>query len=291
MAVWEIDAVTARHITRARLAGLAAVILALASPPAVSGQLEQPEEASAARAREVWETAIAAKGGRERLHAIRNMVVSSIHRYRRHFLPRRVITESLYVLPHKSWGYDDQRPEVFGITIWWADLDRMLECIEPSDKHAPTQIQSRQGKESAYDLVQAEYLMETNWFRPKPLRSYPTKMGRRKVIVVETVSGPGRFAYTLDPRTHLPLKMAWRYENWRDGGRLYGADYNFYDYAPVAGIQMPHRIGYTHRAGEYVRGEYRTHEKYQFNVKYDPTIFERVPRIEDGPQGWKPKAP
>jgi len=73
----------------------------------------------------VWERPIAAKGGRERLHSVRNVVISSHGEYAsRLFKKNRVRREELLVLPNKYWFSDDYRPDVFGLTVSMYNYDR-----------------------------------------------------------------------------------------------------------------------------------------------------------------------
>ncbi len=60
-------------------------------------------------AERVWELAVQAQGGRDKLLSIRNEVV--ITKERGH------ITESLFVFPNKWWNWDDLRPTMFGVVM------------------------------------------------------------------------------------------------------------------------------------------------------------------------------
>lgn len=270
----------------AHMAGWVAAVVGLTIVPWLFGQTA--EGLAAQRdAKELWELAIAAKGGRERLLAVRNMVISSVHRYHKWFLPRREIGEALYVFPWKSWGYMDQRPEVFGVRIWVRDVDRGLWYSAPADFAGPHLIETTAEWKREFRIDQARFLMETSWFKPVPVRASSGKLRGKPVDILEVRAETDTFTYYLDRKTRLPLMLAHRYKSDRSPGVESGDDYYFYRYIPVDGIMMPRTEGYVLRV--LGRGEYRSDRRFQFNVDYDPEIFNRPPRIEDGPQGWKRK--
>src|ERR1044071_4698879 len=68
-------------------------------------------------AERLWELAIAAKGGRDRLYGVKNLQLSIREKVR--YLIRRLsfIEEDLYVFPGKSWEWNDQRPAIFGFSL------------------------------------------------------------------------------------------------------------------------------------------------------------------------------
>jgi hypothetical protein len=238
-------------------------------------------------AKELWEQAITAKGGRERLQGVRNVVISFIHKYRKWFLPRRETGERLYVFPGQIWGYSDQRPAIFGVRISVYDIGRELWYTVPADHTGPRVMETPEEWKRTVRTEQARFLMETSWLKPVPVRAREGKLRGKPVDVLELKADSDTFTYYLDPKTKLALMLAHRYASDRMPGKDSGDDYYFYDYRPVDGIMMPQSEGYVLRVRG--RGEYRSDLRFQFNVDYDPEIFDRAPRIEDGPQGWKRK--
>jgi hypothetical protein len=66
-------------------------------------------------ARRLWEQAILAKGGRERLRGIRNIVISSRGEYIMHGRKTNtVVSETLFVFPGKVWSWQDYGKDGFG---------------------------------------------------------------------------------------------------------------------------------------------------------------------------------
>src|SRR5258705_4079770 len=60
-------------------------------------------------AERIWELAIQAKGGRERLYSVNNMVISSFG--------KNIRLEDFFIFPDRSWSWVDQRPSVFGLNM------------------------------------------------------------------------------------------------------------------------------------------------------------------------------
>ena len=75
------------------------------------------QEDNVAKAKELWEKIIAAKGGREKLQSVTTLQVSTKSHSpydKKEF--RDSHYEQLFVLPYKLWWYIDQRPG-FSLTI------------------------------------------------------------------------------------------------------------------------------------------------------------------------------
>lgn len=250
--------------------------------PWTIGAPEQVEHDSSALARELWEQALEAKGGRERLHA-----VSSIHKSLRSL--RKALTKrthhELYVFPNKYWGWHDERgSRYFGLSMTMYNQDRKLyfgaregkEIYRSRDPIVP-------GRQRLQE-VQLVHLMESRWLKPTPVRVWTEGRGSRKVDVVETRVDDMQVEYYLDRESHLPVRV--RYEmRIRKGGKeewLY--EFRIKEYMEVDGIKLGRRVDAKHIfPGWFVKKEY----DWELNVDYDPCIFEGPPRIEDGPDGWR----
>src|SRR5437660_4732658 len=98
---------------------IAMAVMTVATLSAVpqGGAQSRDERAWQAAASAVWEQAIAAKGGRERVHSIRNFVILSREEFSRSPRPDVATYEQLewlLVLPDKLWGFSDHRPGLMG---------------------------------------------------------------------------------------------------------------------------------------------------------------------------------
>jgi hypothetical protein len=101
-----------------------------------TGQMQNDKKQEAQR---LWELAIAAKGGRERLYDVRNMVFSSRGEYLTHLGKRNPARhDELVVFPNKIWFWDDLRPDVFGLTVGMYNYDtNMCYFIGPDNPNSP----------------------------------------------------------------------------------------------------------------------------------------------------------
>src|SRR5438552_1229 len=89
---------------------LSGIVLTQEKPP--------PKPSTQEEARKLWEASIAAKGGRERLLGVKNIVISSSAEYTTHKgKDNSIKEEELFVLPDKKWSWEDYRPDVFELRV------------------------------------------------------------------------------------------------------------------------------------------------------------------------------
>lgn len=248
------------------------LLLILLMPfPAAANEAQGSENSEQAKI--LWEQAIAAKGGREQLHQVTNLVIS----YRetvRNFLGlvvHRGPVERLYVFPNKSWGWDDGLPPPFHLSVGWLDIEQNRRCTLYAGSSSPVCCPAKQAKSPADEgisQVQYLYLMETRWVKPTPLSVTKDNIGLKLFDVLHTRFENKRVDYFLDRKTHLPARVAVFY-NGRDR-----ATFDFSDYVTVNGIQMP---------GRQKKGKIN----FQINASYDESVFTRLPSIEAGPKAWQ----
>src|SRR4051812_47867497 len=91
------------------------------SYPQITTVAEQSkaDEESKQNAQALWEQAVAAKGGRERLHDVNSLVIFYQQTVRNVLgtVVHRGLVERLYVFPDKSWSWDDGLPPPFHLTV------------------------------------------------------------------------------------------------------------------------------------------------------------------------------
>ena len=244
------------------------LIFFLAFPAAAEAQ-------DAEQAKILWEQAIAAKGGREQLHQVTNLVMS-YHETVRNFLGiavHRGDVERLYVFPNKSWSWDDGLPPPFRLSTGWLDVEQNRRCTTYAGNSAPVCGPAKQKNSPAGEgitQVQYMYLMETRWVKPTPISVTKDNIGRKQVDVLHTRFENKRIDYFLNRKTHLPARVAVFYND-SDRATLM---FDFSDYVTVSGIQMP---------GRQKRGKIN----FQINAPYDESIFTRSPSLEAGPKAWQ----
>lgn len=256
--------------------------------------IKQSEELQ--RANVLWEKAISAKGGREKLQSVQSLVVSSNSKFLQapKDIPGHHI-EALYVVPDKLWEWIDSRPGAFGLNIFVSDFGRGV-AWELSDKwssarplrtkpdlnlgsssYDPNADSKYRSNKERFLEDQFIYLMETKFLKPTLVRSRGAKIGARKVDMIEGFLERERIEVYLDSNSHLPVRIVFitKLESGRDYVEVVGLG----DYVEVRGIQMPQRVS---------RGSDENNKTaYQINVDYNPAIFEHPPTIDMGPAAWK----
>ncbi|MGB9179304.1 MAG: hypothetical protein WCB68_08655, partial [Pyrinomonadaceae bacterium] len=134
-------------------------------------------------AERLWEQAVAAKGGRERLYSVRNMVVSS-------FRGKGVEYGSveLFEFPSKYWGwYGDPQP--LGQYVRMYNLEDRVQYtgndIAP-DSSTKVHEQHLEGGQITVDDAQLMFLLETKWIKPVLTGVSSDRVGRNRADVVQT---------------------------------------------------------------------------------------------------------
>jgi hypothetical protein len=177
------------------------------------------QEHLAADAAKIWEQAIAAKGGRERLKAVRNLAITSSGSYKALLFtiqpgrqvksktskPSGLYREELFVFPVKYWSWVDYRPAVFGLVIHVYDYTQNMKYVitDGEPNHPAEPIEEKEMKRRPLLFVELMYLLESNWVAPKPLNV--TREGA--VDVVQTEVDDQRFDFAIDRKTKLVTKF------------------------------------------------------------------------------------
>jgi hypothetical protein len=247
-------------------------LLALVTPHASATAAAQETERQ--RAQELWEQAVAAKGGRERLHAVTDILET--------YSDKTYV--ELDVFPDKRWYWSDDRPTPLGVSAEMINLGRDLSYdVHEWDSGPPVNRGKHNASEWPIVEMQLYYLLETRWVKPEPVKLYSGTIRHKSVDVIQTtVNGYVRVDFHLDRKSHLPLEVAFPSDDSvgiRYGRGTYYA--TFSDYEDVNGIQMPRKVGHLDKP--------KISDSVRVNVEYDPDIFERPPTIEAGPDAWKEK--
>lgn len=246
-------------------------ILALWQPGAL--RADQPSQHNREQAQKLWDKAITAKGGRDRLHEMSSLLIW-YQETTRNFLGIAVHhghVERLYVFPGKVWSWDDGLPPPFRLTVGVLDLDRDFSCRAYLDSKSPTCGNARKlGSREGIDEAQYLYLMETKWIKPIPISVSKDRIGLKPVDVLETQLEDKRIVYFLNRKTHLPQRVT----VFSGNSKRARLSLDFSEYVSVSGIQMP---------GQQKRGRIN----FILNPQYDETVFSRPPLISAGPKAWQ----
>jgi hypothetical protein len=236
-------------------------------------------QASSARteAERLWELAVAAKGGRQRLHQVKSLAV--FYEY-----SRGRPSAEVYAFPDKRWDWiDSGQKSKFPLWVYSMDFEQMVHCVVQGVTREGCESVEGYSKRSFLEGPQLLYLLETTWVKPKLLTASKGTLGFRSVDIVKVQLEQFQISVYLDAKTRLPSRIA--YHSNEGGRNLKVGDifewYGLSDYREVNGIMLPHLISHTHGSTRQVR--------YEVNPAYDPHVFTRKPQIAAGPEQWRPK--
>jgi hypothetical protein len=260
--------------------------LCLCSHASVAGS--QTDSKRLSLAQQVWEQAIVAKGGRERLESVRSIFISQRSKYWHGLKRYEVFSEELTVFPGKSWSWTDYRPDVFGLTVEMYNFDRGIKYFSNADV-PPPQPHAISGYETVvshtYGLL--GYLMETKWLKPKVIGLDEATFERRKVDVVHTMLKDDvegflpedvYVDFSIDRKMHLPVRVS--YSRMKFGEKASWTEIGFPEYIDLYGLKMP-----TTTEIDGVKDKVIV----ELNVNYDEELFAKPPSIAAGPEAWRVK--
>ena len=233
------------------------------------------------------------KGGREKLHAISNMLSFGGSNPKSRGI-------RLEVLPYKSWSWSightiSPGPEL-KISVMLSEANRYWcgahKFVERKDAKEKRECEGTKNSRLIWLKEPCIYLLETRWMQPRPLRVSKQKFGKETLDVVETlVSYSGqqrRLDFMVDPETLLVRYVVDYYEE--------GKPYEFYAfdrYTLADGVQMPGRVALPQDGYKDLKRKrkrfYYTPLKFRFNVKYNKRLFKQPPSVAAGPDAWKPE--
>lgn len=245
----------------------------------IMSQIGSGQEASEAKA--IWESAIKAKGGRNALAKINNILIQ-------YTSPSRTTSGRAYereetaltVLPDKVWSYTDERPEVFGEFVSMLNYEKMIQYFGPkgSSEISTKPIPDKDRTRKDYQNSTIFYLMESKWLKPKPLGVKEDTLGSEKVLIVQTNVDGRRVDFALNRSNYLPTKII-TYDTDVDGV-VRAHEMTLSNYIEIDGIKIPRTAKYDMFGTKNLT--------VRFNVNYDPSIFTHVPN-ELGPDAWQRK--
>lgn len=256
----------------------------------VSSAVEN-EKAQETRAQQIWEQSLVAKGGRERLYSVRNMVISSSGSYKplkfkikpdgevssRSGKQSGIFSEVLYVFPDMLWSWTDYRPAVFGLRVSMYNYDTKTKYVisDGEPNHPAEAFTEHELAGRGFPITQLMYLMESKWLKPKLVKVTTERIGFRVVDVVQTEVDGLRYDFAIERKTHLPVRFT-SYSQYK--GKVYTHVNGLYDYTDVDGIKVPLTIE--------LEDGHKEKSNIRFNVEYNEKIFTNPPSIEAGHKAW-----
>jgi hypothetical protein len=245
----------------------------------------QPRADSQEAAAKIWEQMIDAKGGRRHLYQIET-IVQETHGYwiifSRKFKSGAERGVTVYAFPDRVWSW--YSGPIFGGSSHVADLSAGIGYYGfPNNDIRKTD--DFRGDKQHLKETQLVYFNETQWLKPKLLRTLLGKSIPRKVEAIETDVDGERFDFWIDRKDHLPVKIIQYFQSPYHAGLEPGYTWDLSHYQQMNGIQIPRQISFTVLAGRPDTGRFMP----LLNPKLREDLFTSPPRFEDGPDAWKPK--
>jgi len=237
---------------------------------------------SLGQANQIWEQAIIAIGGRDRILSIKNILTRDTNRP----------LVALDVLPDKYWDWS-KNSQPLGTVVSTHNFATNIGYIVKSDEYWPSYPLTGVSKE-LYLAGMLNRLLETKWIKPTLLGAETTVINKKPYdIVCLEITFPKnqkdnelvrvRHEYVFDKVTHLLFRDI-RYFTQKEGGGNYFEEYS--NYKEVKGVKMA-----TSYFGRYSNGGVapKVESIIDLDVEYRKDLFDKQPSIKDGKDGWKPK--
>ncbi len=237
----------------------------------------------------LWEQAIGAKGGRDRLAGIRSVAILEKAGFKRPTLPEMAVgrvDQIVCELPDAWWEFLDYRPGQMGYSVRVVNARTGLGWASQGGPASPLR---RPDTHTAFRLRQLQYVyfLETRWVQPTPLRASRVQHGSKSADRVETEIEGDLVVFDLDTNTHLPVRIETVHKitlkpprpGMSPGEQKYV--YELDGYHEVAGIQVPGRVTISGDPAE---------ARVEINPDYDPLIFTRPPPADTTIDSWRKQA-
>jgi hypothetical protein len=237
----------------------------------------QIPDSNRVRAVALWEEVIKAKGGRERLHSIQNILIVSKVNVE---APQKLgpsETRKLYVLPDRALlqASSPQLNVVLEAIVFSIERQLCTVKISPGQAAAGPSPCSLTAWRPHLIHDPVIYLLETKWLHPRLLGTRVEGRGNNQFDVIEAEINELRVDLYLDRKTRLPFKLV---TNVSDGTRQLSArgavTIMLRDYTSVDGIQMPRSITRESAPRSTMVSRDLEDARYSFNVPYDKSLFE-----------------
>jgi hypothetical protein len=222
--------------------------------------------AYAADPHDVWEQAVKAKGGRDRLHSVHSLAIfmrpADVNL-------RGAATNWLCVFPDRYFEYDGagvggtQRALVVD-----GSADRAAMDATGFPRHTRHLLPAERDQ---LELNQIVFLLESAWLAPRPVEV------RHNVLIVE---GADRSYKVFLDSASLPERI--QSISLRSEKHSHQHDYRLQRYRDFQGVMLPVRV-------ESISGVHASiwDVDYEIDAKYNPKLFERMPDLGNGPEPWR----
>ena len=278
------------NLSRGKMRQLVSIFFLIFSAFGIFAQNTSNKTSEKELAEQVWEKAIQAKGGHEKISKIDNFletyVSKGIFLGDKKYDTYRI---RLHIIPYKYWDYYDAGKSVFGRIMTMENYENLTEWFTQSGgKNRLAEPITKFQNSKGYQNPQIALLLEVKGLKLKLLgarldkitllRSEKNnKLQEKEVYLVETMIDERKVEFAFDKESFLPIQFSFY---WMENLQREPYMFQFYDYVENNGLKVPKHTYFND-------GHFDTLE-YEFNVDYDPEIFERSP-LEMSPDAWRKK--
>jgi len=222
--------------------------------------------AHAADPQEVWEQAVQAKGGRERLHGVHSLAI--------YMRPPAGVnlagppTNWLCVFPDRYFEFDGAGLHSSSAMVVDGTADRVAIDATGVPRHARQLTHSEHERLALNQLV---FLLESAWLQPRPVEARGHTLtveaaGRAYKLFLDSASLPERvLSFPVHDEKHQTTY-----------------DYRLQHYREFQGVMLPVRVA---SVGGMRLSTWDV--DYEIDAKYNPKLFERMPDLANGPEPWR----
>ena len=221
--------------------------------------------AHAADPREVWEQAIKAKGGRDRLHSVHSLAI--------YMKPAEVQlpgppTTWLCVFPDRYFEFEGRAAGSQHAMVVDRTADRVALDATGEPRNARRLMPAEQDRLALNQLV---FLLESAWLQPQPVEARHNMLvveaaGRTYRLSLNSASLPERIVSPPIPGQKPKIQYEYKLQRYRD----------------FQGVMLPARVS---AIGGMRESTWDV--DYEIDGKYNPKLFERMPNLADGPEPWR----
>jgi hypothetical protein len=251
-------------------------------------EIKPPTAEEKREAEKAWEALVKAKGGRERLHSINNMLTKSKWYLSEQYGP----FTRLDVFPNVIWQFNHNRPEK---PLKWRNSLFLLDVPQGIAYFANGEGIYHSWRPEKPKQILAWYrllfLLETKWDKPELLRLTRVFRRGRGYDAIQTTYEGARLDFLYDPEAMLVSEV----DTVQPDGKF--ATTILSDYTVIDGIQMPRTWGMRSEDFNFNRTPAGALEsklygiEFEFNVDFNPSIFKGQYIRAGSPDDWKAKKP
>lgn len=269
-----------------RLVLVALSILSQMTLPSLSQVVASENSKERVEAVRYWEELVKARGGREKLRSIKNVLLTKGKDF-----PK--VQSEFYVYPNRFWKWSQGKIVYDYLDVTMANVDSGVflianrEGLKERKQFAP--VVGGANYRDGWLTDACIFFLETRWLKPTPLRVNRKNIGKDRLDVLETILPDlvtlknWRLDYYIEPET-LIVRGAALYPKPGDIPEYY----SFSEYVPVDGVMVPKAFVVLLGISEPKKSSLIP-LTFQFNVDYDEKLFEQAPSVDAGPNAWKRK--